>query len=125
MKHCLSTVLNVPLPNFIFLIYKIKIIKRHDIGRLYRPVKFSALSSIRLLRCYTFIKRLPLPSTLHSCIWRITSLISLNNHFGTLIHAHGCFRFDYPPYHEQSEYLPSIYVIPRLTFKGRILRPPN
>lgn len=66
-----------------------------------------------------------LPSSLHSCIERITSLISLNNHFGTLIHAHGCFRLDYPPYHEQSEFLLSIYVIPRFSCKGRIFTSPK
>lgn len=64
-------------------------------------------------------------SSLYSCIQRVTSFISLNNHFGTLIYAHGCFRFDCPPYHEQSEYLPSIYVIPRLISNGRVATPPN
>ena len=79
--------------------------KRHDIGRLSRPVKFSAPNSIRLLRCYTFIKRLPLPSTLHSRFRKKTSLISLNNYFGTLMSVNGCFRLDCSPYHEQSEFL--------------------
>ena len=99
--------------------------KRHDFGRLSRPGKFSALNSIRLLRCYTIIKRQRLPSSLYSCIQRVTSFVSLNNHLGTLIHAHGCFRFDCPPYHEQSEYLLSIYVIPRLISNGRVATPPN
>lgn len=99
--------------------------KRHDFGRLSRPVKFSVLNSIRLLRCYTIIKRQRLPSSLYSCIQRVTSFVSLNNHLGTLIHAHGCFRFDCPPYHEQSEYLLSIYVIPRLISNGRVATPPN
>jgi len=31
--------------------------KRHNFGRLSRPVKFSVLNSVRLLRCYTVIKR--------------------------------------------------------------------
>jgi hypothetical protein len=43
---------------------------------------------------------LPLPSTLHSCIGVLTSLILLNIYFGTLTYAHGCFRLDHPPYHE-------------------------
>jgi len=41
------------------------------------------------------------------------------------MYAHGCFRFDCPPYHEQSEYLLSIYVIPRLISNGRVATPPN
>lgn len=41
------------------------------------------------------------------------------------MNAHGCFRFDYTPYHEQSEFLLTIYVIPRFAYKGRIFRPPK
>jgi len=55
----------------------------------------------------------------------ITSLFSLNHCFGTLLYAHGCFRLDYPPYHEQSEISVPIYVIPRLTTNGKASRPPN
>lgn len=59
MKHCSSSVLNVPLPNLDISYYNQgrNISKRHDFGRLSRPVKFSVLNSIRLLRCYTVIKR--------------------------------------------------------------------
>jgi hypothetical protein len=78
-------------------------------GELSRPANFRRKDSCldvldgRLLSCYTFINRLPLPSTLHSCIRTLTSLLSLNSSLGTLTYAHGCFRLDYPPYHEQSE----------------------
>jgi len=59
MKHCSSFVLNVPLPSFDISYYNQghNMSKRHDFGRLSRPVKFSVLNSIRLLRCYTIIKR--------------------------------------------------------------------
>lgn len=86
---------------------------------------FSAQIFIRLLSCYTFINRLPLPSTLHSCIRISTSLISLNNNFGTLTYAHGCFRLDYPPYHEQSEIQRWNIVIPRLTTNDRVFATPQ
>jgi len=79
----------------------------------------------RLLSCYTIIKRWLLPSTLYSCIRTTTSLFSLNHYFGTLFYAHGCFRLDYPPYHEQSEFSASIHVIPRLTTNGKVSQPPN
>lgn len=37
----------------------------------------------------------------------------------------GCFRLDYPTYHEQSEYLLIIYVIPRLASNGKIFTSPQ
>lgn len=79
----------------------------------------------RLLSCYTFIKSWPLPSSLDSCIRSITSLLSLNHHFGTFFYVHGCFRLDCPPYHEQSEIPVSIHVVLSLTSNGRTITSPN
>jgi len=91
------------------------------------PVFFYLMvkKNYRLLSCYTIIKRWLLPSTLYSCIRTTTSLFSLNHYFGTLFYAHGCFRLDYPPYHEQSEFSAPIHVIPRLTTNGKVSQPPN
>jgi len=47
MKHYFSTVLNVPLSVFTV------IIKRHDFGRLFRPVKFSVLISLLVVKIFS------------------------------------------------------------------------
>jgi hypothetical protein len=49
MKHYFSTVLNVPLS-----VFTLVIIKRHDFGRLFRPVKFSVLISLLVVKILSY-----------------------------------------------------------------------